>query len=110
MKFIKALLFAFGAATLLLFSASAAVAQPSIPKDQIPSDLAPEVRTEIERLYSENHEAGLTGRSTCQNGFESLPLHSLSDLSSRRAGGRFAELTAAAMSTRAIPTARAWKR
>lgn len=61
MKFIKALLFAFGAATLLLFSASAAVAQPSIPKDQIPSDLAPEVRTEIERLYSENHEARAYG-------------------------------------------------
>ena len=61
MKFIKALLFSFGIAAVLFFAGSAAIAQPSIPRDQIPSNLAPEVRIEIERLYSDNHEARAYG-------------------------------------------------
>jgi hypothetical protein len=51
------------AMVLLLCAASVSMAQPSIPKDQIPSNLAPEVRLEIERLYSENHEARAHGAS-----------------------------------------------
>jgi hypothetical protein len=61
MRLVDALLSALGLAATLFFSASAAVAQPSIPRDQIPSNLAPEVRIEIERLYSDNHEARAYG-------------------------------------------------
>jgi hypothetical protein len=63
MKTIQALLFALAATAILFFSASLSLAQPCIPKDQIPSNLAPEVRLEIERLYSEDHEARAHGAS-----------------------------------------------
>ena len=63
MKAVQPMLFAIGTMVILLSSASVSIAQPSIPKDQIPSNLAPEVRLEIERLYSEDHEARAYGAS-----------------------------------------------
>ena len=54
--------------TILALSLSFAVtlpallqAQISVPKDKIPSNVSLEVRQEIERLYSENHEARAHG-------------------------------------------------
>jgi hypothetical protein len=77
MKGIQALLFSFGIAAVLFFAGSAAIAQPSIPRDQIPSNLSPEVRTEIERLYSDNHEARAYGAAALaklgSNAYPSIP-------------------------------------
>jgi bilin biosynthesis protein len=52
MKAVQPMLFALGAMVILLCSASVSMAQPSIPKDQIPSQIPPEVKQQIERLYS----------------------------------------------------------
>lgn len=63
MNTFRALLVTLATAAFLFSSASVSSAQPTIPKDQIPTDLAPEVRVEIERLYSEDHEARAHGAS-----------------------------------------------
>lgn len=77
MKTIQTLFFALAATATLFFSASVSLAQPSIPKEQIPSNLAPQVRLEIERLYSEDHEARAHGASMLgkmgANAYPSIP-------------------------------------
>jgi hypothetical protein len=52
MKAVQPMLFALGAMVILLCSASVSMAQPSIPKDQIPFQIPLEVKQQIERLYS----------------------------------------------------------
>jgi HEAT repeat protein len=52
MKTIQVLLFALAATAIQFSSASVCVAEFGIPKNQIPSHIPPEVKQQIERLYS----------------------------------------------------------